>query len=334
MKPDEAEEYTQALGQVVAGGWRQISLGQRLGVPQALKLSVDQWVKQRLGGYVKYSVEERQQAVQTLADEGHSERSIKRVLGVSRPTIRKDLKRGKKLTSDKASTPSKARGNGQNLTIDNPLDVIAGIAVSDEARAAADREAGRQEMQRQRAKVRDERVAPPLPAGTYRLIYADPPWRYEHVKTESRAVENQYPTMDLADICAMEVPAAKDAVLFLWATSPKLTEALQVLAAWGFEYRTCAVWDKEQIGMGYYFRQQHELLLVGARGNAPVPEASTRLPSVFRSKRSEHSEKPTFVYGYLESMYPAFTDADRAELFSRDRRPGWTSWSNEPAEAV
>lgn len=338
MKPDEAEEYTQALGQVVAGGWRQIALGQRLGVPQALKLSVDAWVKQRLGGYIKYSVEERKQAVAELTAEGYSERQIKASVGIDRETVRKAQgKPGRKSTKAQSKTPAKQETLGRKPTTDDeddPLDVIAGIAVSEEARVAADRENDRQELQRQRAKTREERVAPPLPTGIYRLIYADPPWRYEHVKTESRAVENQYPTMELADICAMQIPAAEDAVLFLWATSPKLTEALKVMTAWGFEYRTCAVWDKEQIGMGYYFRQQHELLLVGARGNAPVPEASTRLPSVFRSKRSEHSEKPTFVYGYLESMYPAFTDADRAELFSRDRRPGWTSWSNEPVGAV
>jgi N6-adenosine-specific RNA methylase IME4 len=81
--------------------------------------------------------------------------------------------------------------------------------------------------------------------------------------------------------------------------------------------------------MGYYFRQQHELLLVGAKGNAPVPDAGARLPSVFRAKRSEHSEKPTFVYGYLEAMYPTFTARHRVELFARDERPGWTPWGNE-----
>jgi N6-adenosine-specific RNA methylase IME4 len=215
-----------------------------------------------------------------------------------------------------------------------PLDVMAGLAVSTEAREAKDREDQRDARREARATVQRERPAPAPAVGTYRLIYADPPWRYEHVKTESRAIENQYPTMALADICALSVPAADDAVLFLWATSPKLAEALEVLAAWGFTYRTCAVWDKEQIGMGYYFRQQHELLLVGGRGTAPVPPAEQRLPSVFRSKRSDHSEKPTVVYGYLEAMYPTFTARDRVELFARQARAGWSAWGNEPAVAV
>ena len=82
------------------------------------------------------------------------------------------------------------------------------------------------------------------------MIYADPPWRYEHVKTESRAIENQYPTMDLDAICALPVRdiATDDSVLFLWATSPKLAEAMRVIDAWGFTYRTCMAWVKEKIG--------------------------------------------------------------------------------------
>lgn len=187
----------------------------------------------------------------------------------------------------------------------------------------------------EREQKREERKAPPLPAGRYRLIYADPPWRYEHIETESRAIENQYPTMSLEDICAMEVPAADDAVLFLWATSPKLAEAMDVIKAWSFDYRTCAVWDKEKIGMGYYFRQQHELLLVAARGALPVPEPSARVSSVIRVKRGGvHSRKPVQVIELLESMYPKFTDKDRIELFTREPRVGWSAWGNEPKKAA
>lgn len=179
-----------------------------------------------------------------------------------------------------------------------------------------------------------ERPSKPLPSGSYRLIYADPPWKYEHVETESRSIENQYPTMDLKDICNLKIPAADDSVLFLWATSPKLAEALQVMDAWGFSYRTCAVWDKVKMGMGYYFRQQHELLLVGARGALPVPHPSDRPASLFRVKRGRHSEKPSRVYKLIESMYPAFTADDRIELFARETRAGWAKpWSNEPAVA-
>jgi N6-adenosine-specific RNA methylase IME4 len=179
------------------------------------------------------------------------------------------------------------------------------------------------------AGTRPRRKIPPALAGTFRLLYADPPWRYEHVETESRAIENQYPTMALDEICALEVPAADDAVLFLWATSPKLAEAINVIDAWRFSYRTCAVWDKQVIGMGYYFRQAHELLLVAARGNLAVPEPSARPRSILRAPRGRHSEKPEEVYKLLEQMYPAFTESERVELFARARRPGWSAWGNE-----
>jgi len=92
MKPEDAEEYTQALGQVVAGGWRQIALGERLGVPEALGLTVGEWVQQRLGGYVKLSIPERREAVDELAAEGKKNTEIAAVLGVGESTVRRDRK--------------------------------------------------------------------------------------------------------------------------------------------------------------------------------------------------------------------------------------------------
>jgi transcriptional regulator with XRE-family HTH domain len=94
MNPDDAEEYTQALGQVVAGGYRQVALGERLGVPQALGLSTREWVEQRLGGYVRMSIPERREAVAELADEGMTQRQIGDVLGVDHATVNRDLRPG------------------------------------------------------------------------------------------------------------------------------------------------------------------------------------------------------------------------------------------------
>lgn len=164
---------------------------------------------------------------------------------------------------------------------------------------------------------------------SYPVIYADPPWRYEHSKTVSREIENQYPTMTLEEICQLPVSliASQDAVLFMWATSPKLAEAMQVVEAWGFTYRTCMVWDKERIGMGYYARQQHELLLVCARGSLPVPQPANRPASVVRIARDpEHSVKPQEFYQIIEQMYPEY---ERVELFARNQREGWAAWGNQ-----
>ena len=90
MDVADAEEYTQALGQVVAGGWRQIALGERLGVPMALGMTTREWVDDRLGGYVKLSIPERREAVQELTSEGMSQRKTAAVLGVAPKTVRRD----------------------------------------------------------------------------------------------------------------------------------------------------------------------------------------------------------------------------------------------------
>ena len=162
----------------------------------------------------------------------------------------------------------------------------------------------------------------------YPVVYADPPWQYEHVRTASQAIENHYPTLSLDLICALPVQlcATDDAMLFLWATSPKLSEAMTVIEAWGFTYRTCAVWDKGQIGMGYYFRQQHELLLVAARGAPPMPAMGDRPASVIRAPRGDHSVKPEVFYRLIEQMYPTFP---KLELFARSAREGWAVWGNQ-----
>jgi N6-adenosine-specific RNA methylase IME4 len=121
---------------------------------------------------------------------------------------------------------------------------------------------------------------------------------------------------------------APDSVLYLWSPAPLLEQALTVMRAWGFEYKTGSVWDKLSIGPGYYFRQQHEHLLVGVRGNVPKPEPATRGASVYGEKRTRHSAKPAHYYEMLEAQYP---DLPKRELFARTKaRPGWLpSWGNE-----
>lgn len=169
-------------------------------------------------------------------------------------------------------------------------------------------------------------------AGKPNVIYADPPWRYEHVETDSRAIENQYPTLSLEEICAQPVGenAADDCVLFLWATNPKLAEATKVIEAWGFTYRTNVVWVKDRPGMGYYARQRHELLLIAVRGELPAPAENVRPDSVQEYPRGQHSQKPDPFYSIIESMYPQFYEAGLCtELFCREPRKGWKTWGNQ-----
>jgi len=160
----------------------------------------------------------------------------------------------------------------------------------------------------------------------YSVILCDVPWSYEFSKDNSDSIDYHYPTMTLQEIKDLKIPSADNAVIFFWATAPKLKEALEVLGAWGFEYKTCAVWDKEWIGMGYWFRGQHELLLVGVKGSFSPPPEECRFSSVIREKRREHSRKPDKVYEMIETMFP---QEKKLELFARNKRPGWMVWGNE-----
>jgi len=187
-------------------------------------------------------------------------------------------------------------------------------------------EAARDIQRTQTQRQHEQREPPDLPEGKYAVLYADPPWQYDHQEAPNRDIENHYGTMSLSDICDLDVPAAADAVLYLWTTAPKLREAFQVIDAWGFEYVTGAVWDKQQIGMGYWFRGQHEHLLVAKRGDISPPDTDARRSSVISAERGEHSAKPSDVYDLIESAFP---QRDWLELFARDGRTGWDSWGDE-----
>lgn len=160
----------------------------------------------------------------------------------------------------------------------------------------------------------------------YNVILADPPWKYTFTRTSNRAIENHYQTMELEDICILNIPAADNSILFLWATAPKLRDAFTVLDAWDFEYKTSMAWDKQMIGMGFYVRNQHELLLIATKGHPPLPAPDKKPSSIISSKRKAHSQKPAVVYDIIEQMYP---DGTYLELFARNRRYGWDCYGNQ-----
>jgi N6-adenosine-specific RNA methylase IME4 len=168
------------------------------------------------------------------------------------------------------------------------------------------------------------RTQPPMPEGIYNVIYADPPWEY-NIMTRG-APNEHYETMHDQDVYNLKIPASENAILFLWATNPKLPEALKVIEAWGFEYKTNMVWVKNGLGIGYYVRGNHELLLIAKRGNIPPPMEANRPPSTIVADTTEHSKKPEQVYSIIEQMYPV---GKYLELFARNTRPNWTSWGNE-----
>lgn len=171
---------------------------------------------------------------------------------------------------------------------------------------------------------------PRLVTGPYDIIVADPPWEYEDCKTENREITNHYSTATLVEIASHFQQANPeprgDCILFLWATAPKLAEALWIMDQWGFRYRSCAVWDKEVIGMGYWWRIQHEHLLVGVRGQPGATPEFSRVSSIFRERRGKHSAKPECIYRWIEEAFPGST---KLEMYCRHPRPGWGFWGNE-----
>jgi N6-adenosine-specific RNA methylase IME4 len=187
----------------------------------------------------------------------------------------------------------------------------------------------------------------------YQVILADPPWQYDFSKSASRQIENQYPTMTAAELISMRPFidtlhfAAPGAILFMWATAPKLAQAIDLVAHWGFDYKTFDVWIKvprdrhadqlalapdleptalDGTGMGYYTRVRHEPILIATTGEIAPPPPAQRPVSAFYAERRGHSQKPDLSYQRIERMYPT---ARRIELFARERRVGWDRWGNE-----
>ena len=184
-----------------------------------------------------------------------------------------------------------------------------------------------------------KKTQPPLPEGKFSVILADFPWKYDF--NQQGSPENHYDTMSDEAIFALATKiqknTAKNSVLFLWATAPKLQTALQTMETLGYRYVTHMVWDKVKVGVGEHFRNQHELLLLGRKGNLPIPEPKDRPSSIMRVERTIHSKKPEQIYEIIEKMYP---NQKYLELFARIpaqprnsaealKRRNWTYWGNE-----
>lgn len=186
-------------------------------------------------------------------------------------------------------------------------------------------------------------MAPPfgeLGAQRYGAICADPPWHFRtwSETNQTRAATQHYGVMSLDDICELPVAtlAAPDCALFLWAVNPMLPQALRVMDAWGFKYKTVAfTWAKTttrtdwswapkwHIGLGYWTRANTEICLLGTRGKPRRTSQGVR--QLLVSPRREHSRKPDEFFSAVEQLVPG----PYADLFSRQRRPSWDGWGNE-----
>ncbi len=189
------------------------------------------------------------------------------------------------------------------------------------------------DLKKEVKRLNKERDTPTLPKGQYRVLYADPPWQYSDDRLgDIGAAVSQYSTLSTDCICAIHKSgrsvqdvSAKDAVLFLWCTAPLVPDAIRVMAAWGFGYKSQYIWNKVLTYNGHYNAVGHELLLIGVKGSCP-PDEATLSDSVVTIERTEHSAKPDSFYVIIEEMY---TQGPYLELFARRKRDGWESWGLE-----
>lgn len=160
----------------------------------------------------------------------------------------------------------------------------------------------------------------------YRVIYADPPWSYNDKQDTGMlgGAVKHYTTMPLDDICALPVPAADNAVLFMWVTSPLLEDSFKVINAWGFKYKSSFVWDKVAHNMGHYNSVRHEFLLIATKGSC-TPDVKKLYDSVVSIERTEHSRKPKEFREMIDTLYPV---GERLEMFAREAPEGWDVWGN------
>lgn len=162
------------------------------------------------------------------------------------------------------------------------------------------------------------------PTRKYKTILSDPPWSRN--QTGARGAASHYAVMTLPQIKAMPVAdlAEDNAHLYMWCPNGLLEDAMEVIRAWGFVYRSMLVWIKPRLGLGVYVRNAHETLLFATRGKAPVKFHSQ--PSwLFAPFQLPHSHKPEEVFSVIERM----SNGPYLELFSRRRQLGWDVWGDE-----
>ncbi|UIN18745.1 MT-A70 family methyltransferase [Yersinia ruckeri] len=184
-----------------------------------------------------------------------------------------------------------------------------------------------------------ERIASVLPAKTYDVIYADPPWQYG--SKPNRGVLLEYPTMPLADLCGMRVReiASPNSSLFMWVTGAMMAEALAIGSAWGFKFiRVDKVWKKtKHTGsrhgvVGPWGMNDAEFLLLFTRGKVCSDQTERNQYTVYEEPYTgTHSGKPHF---FREQIERRFSGARRIELFARTASVGWDVWGDQAPKSA
>jgi N6-adenosine-specific RNA methylase IME4 len=261
-------------------------------------------------------------------------------IGTSRDTVERAVARGEKIP-DVGSLARTSLDQGVEL------DALAKLPKDEQQALAAAAREGKKVSAKTRLKQlkrdnREKELAEKflaLPDKKYGVIMADPPWRFKPRSRETgldRSADNHYPTVEttaaIGALVNMDTIAADDCVLALWATVPMLPDAIELMEIWGFKYKSHIAWfklcgdDTVALGTGYWFRNSHELLLFGTRGDPMPPAPGQQCGSVIEAVRGRHSQKPDAAYEVIEAYWPRLP---RIELNARCERRGWDRWGNE-----
>ena len=281
--------------------------------------------------------------------------------GQSERAVRRDVTRGEALGSEiLAKVARTPLDKGEELDALVQLSpqrraaVIARVTAGEKASAKT-------ELQKEKRECREAELGNKIaefPKETAGLIYVDVPRHFNVHSDETgldRAPENHYPTMTFDELCALPVPsiAADDCILIYWSTAASLIDDLEIMAEWGFaslrprgpdgkllrdpealllqdakgRYCSMQVWDKVRLGLGYWFRDRHEFILIGVRGNPVPPAPGTQDEFLFAEPKGAHSAKPMRVAAMIERLWPT---TPKIELFQRgSARFGWIVWGNQ-----
>ena len=171
------------------------------------------------------------------------------------------------------------------------------------------------------------------PSEKMRVVLADPPWKFYGARHSG--VKCPYKTMSTRDIKKLGVRelVGDEGVIFMWTTDTHLAQALKVMAAWGFVYKTIAfVWVKTTKRMvpvrrnGFYTRKSCEICLLGTRGAGACKMIDFKPKQLVVAPAREHSRKPDEVGLRIKAMFP---QCKRYELFARQKVDGWQVWGDE-----
>ena len=174
----------------------------------------------------------------------------------------------------------------------------------------------------------------PLPKNKFRIIYCNVPYKCDYeLEGSNHPTLSEEEIINLKDKEGTTVTSvfAPDAVILFWTPIPKFEEALRILKAWGFTYKTSIVWSKEkegilQEGTGHYIRDTCELLLISTKGVPKTPQSKDRPPGIIKSPRTKIPyQKPDITRHWIEKMYP---NEKYLELFARETVNGWTGWGD------